>query len=463
MAPLHRHSSNTSTLLLFGYLCFWGLSSTLSSSSQISTQDLDKIESLPGQPNNPSVTQYSGYIKVNESHGRALFYWFFEAQSQPSTKPLVLWLNGGPGCSSIGYGAASELGPLRVRENGAGLRFNNYSWNKEANLLFVESPVGVGFSFTNTSADLNVLDDEFVAQDSYNFLVNWMERFPQFKYRDFFIAGESYAGHYVPQLAKVIVDRNKDNRTYAHINLKGIIVGNPETDDFYDYKGFLEYAWSHTVISDEEYDVAKRECDFRRVYWSDDCNKAMSLVSTKFKEIDIYNIYAPKCLLNDSSSGAGTNNPTLKKEGRNVKGRMKNTIPGGYSPCYSPYAQAYFNRIDVQKAFHVNIRNQPVNWNTCSHPVFYGYNYTDFSLLPVYKKLIKSGLRIWIYSGDADGRVPVIGTRYWIEALNKHSSHKPQWRSWFHNQQVGGRIVEYKGITLVTVRGAGHLVPLDKP
>lgn len=65
------------------------------------------------------------------------------------------------------------------------------------------------------------------------------------------------------------------------------------------------------------------------------------------------------------------------------------------------------------------------------------------------------------HSGDADGRLPVIGTRYCIEALGLDV--KSSWRTWYHDNQVGGRIVEYDGLTYVTVRGAGHLVPLNKP
>ncbi|GMP57173.1 hypothetical protein CsSME_00021366 [Camellia sinensis var. sinensis] len=91
-------------------------------------------------------------------------------------------------------------------------------------MLFVESPVGVGFSYTNTSADFTKLDDVFVAEDVYNFLVNWMKRFPHFKNHDVFISGESYAGHYVPQLAELVYDRNKDTSKYPYINLKGFIV-----------------------------------------------------------------------------------------------------------------------------------------------------------------------------------------------------------------------------------------------
>ncbi|XP_017215598.1 serine carboxypeptidase-like 26 isoform X3 [Daucus carota subsp. sativus] len=363
-------SSVLSVLCIYVVLTF-GSFITVIKSLETQTQShehysYDRVINLPGQPLTPSVSQFSGYITVNKDHGRALFYWFFEAQSHPSKKPLLLWLNGGPGCSSIGYGAAVELGPLKVNKNG-GLNFNPHSWNKEANLLFVESPVGVGFSYTNTSSDLDILDDQFVAEDTYNFLVNWLQRYSQWSSHDFYISGESYAGHYVPQLAELIHNRNKDISENPFINLKGFIAQSQ------DYK-------------------------------------------------------------------------------RPIR------IPAGYDPCYTPYVQEYFNRTDVKKAFHANTS---IDYKVCSDHVFNLYNYTISSILPIYTELIKSGLKIWIYSGDADGRVPVIGSRYCIEALGLPL--KSPWRSWFHNQQVGGRIVEYEGLTMVTVRGAGHLVPLNKP
>jgi serine carboxypeptidase-like clade 2 len=156
-----------------------------------------------------------------------MFYWFFEAMDLPKEKPLVLWLNGGPGCSSVGYGATQEIGPFLVDTNGNGLNFNPYAWNKEANMLFLESPVGVGFSYSNTSSDYQKLGDDFTARDAYTFLCNWFEKFPEHKENTFYIAGESYAGKYVPELAEVVYDNNNNNKKNGssfHINLKGILV-----------------------------------------------------------------------------------------------------------------------------------------------------------------------------------------------------------------------------------------------
>nr|ACN33679.1 unknown [Zea mays] len=421
--------------------------------------EADRVAFLPGQPRSPPVSQFAGYVTVNERNGRALFYWFFEAQTSPAHKPLLLWLNGGPGCSSVGYGAASELGPLRVNRHGAGLEFNNFAWNKEANLLFLESPAGVGFSYTNTSSDLTKLDDAFVAEDAYSFLVNWLKRFPQYRSHEFYISGESYAGHYVPQLAELVYDRNKGN-TNTHINLKGFMVGNPLTDDYYDSKGLAEYAWSHSVVSDEVYERIKKVCDFRVSNWTGDCDTAMSAVFSQYQEIDIYNIYAPRCNLPPSSAALALAVDKAVVANRQEHFRRRIRMFSGYDPCYSSNAEKYFNDAGVQTAFHANASGAR-KWEVCSDSILRSYNFSVLSVLPIYSKLIKAGLRVWLYSGDADGRVPVIGSRYCVEALGLPV--KTQWQPWYLNKQVAGRFVEYHGMTMVTIRGAGHLVPLNKP
>ncbi|KAL6992612.1 Serine carboxypeptidase-like 31, partial [Sarracenia purpurea var. burkii] len=88
----------------------------------------DLVTNLPGQPK-VDFLHYSGYVTVNEKNGRALFYWFYEASTLPDEKPLVLWLNGGPGCSSVGYGATQEIGPFIVDTDGHALILNPYAWN----------------------------------------------------------------------------------------------------------------------------------------------------------------------------------------------------------------------------------------------------------------------------------------------------------------------------------------------
>ncbi|KAK1288859.1 Serine carboxypeptidase II-3 [Acorus calamus] len=121
--------------------------------------EADKIDALLGQPKGVDFDQYGGYVTVDPNYGRALFYYFVESPHNSSDKPLVLWLNGA------------------------------------ANVIFLESPIGVGFSYSNTSSDYKLNGDERTAEDSYTFLINWLERFPHYKTREFFQAGESYTGH----------------------------------------------------------------------------------------------------------------------------------------------------------------------------------------------------------------------------------------------------------------------------
>ncbi|KAF2322614.1 hypothetical protein GH714_023174 [Hevea brasiliensis] len=263
-----RNSKNGSlegTVIIFP--SFYTLVAAATSFSKVETgeearREADRVTSLPGQPP-VRFRHYSGYVNLRRNDQKALFYWFFEAEDGVSQKPLVLWLNGGPGCSSIAYGAAQELGPFLVRRDGSQLILNKYSWNKVANMLFLEAPVGVGFSYTNNSKDLHELGDRVTADDSHAFLINWFKRFPSFKSHNFYIAGESYAGHYVPQLAELIHDRNKEATKDSHINLKGFMIGNAVIHDETDLSGIVDYAWSHAIISDHLYHNVK-ECAFKQ-------------------------------------------------------------------------------------------------------------------------------------------------------------------------------------------------------
>ncbi|KAJ8629135.1 hypothetical protein MRB53_022458 [Persea americana] len=413
-----------------------------------------QVTGLPGQPS-VGFKHYSGYATVHEENGRALFYWFFEAMARPEDKPLVLWLNGGPGCSSVGYGATQEIGPFIVDFNGQGLKFNPYSWNLEANMLFLESPVGVGFSYSNTTSDYDILGDDFTANDTYTFLHKWFNMFPSYRKRSFYIAGESYAGKYVPELAELIYDMNKYPSLY--IDLKGFLLGNPETSDVHDWQGLVDYAWSHAVISDETHEVIEKSCDFNGT-WSNDCSQAVDEVLHQYKQIDIYSLYTSLCT-NSSSLNPVDNrrNIMLKKSSSSMMPR----IMGGYDPCLDDYAKVFYNRAEVQKALHVSDGHHLRSWGICNYDIFEGWIDSKPSVLPIYKKLIAAGLRIWVYSGDTDGRVPVLSTRYSLSNLGLPITNS--WRPWYHQKQVSGWFQEYQGLTFATFRGAGHAVPIFKP
>ncbi|KAI5335176.1 hypothetical protein L3X38_025309 [Prunus dulcis] len=165
-----------------------------------SLPEADKITSLPGQPQ-VSFQQYAGYVTVDEKQQRALFYYFVEAETDASSKPLVLWLNG------VMKGLAVHLlehGPFKP--SGDILLKNDFSWNKEANMLYLESPAGVGFSYSSNQSFYDFVNDAITTNDNLVFL----ER--------------CYGGHYVPELARLVVQSN------LNFNLKGIATRNPLMD-----------------------------------------------------------------------------------------------------------------------------------------------------------------------------------------------------------------------------------------
>ncbi|XP_054821877.1 serine carboxypeptidase 24-like [Prosopis cineraria] len=432
-------------VIMFLWLVLLWLSCCGSSSSSL---EGDRIEELPGQPR-VGFSQFSGYVTVNRRHGRVLFYWLTQATSSPHSKPLLLWLNGGPGCSSIAYGASEEIGPFRISKTGSSLYLNKDAWNREANVLFLESPAGVGFSYTNTSSDLKTTGDERTAQDALIFLIRWRSRFPHYKYREFYIAGESYAGHYIPQLAKKIYDYNKAKPQI--INLKGFIVGNALTDDYYDGVGTITYWWSHALISDLSYQSILKYCNFTSEKASKKCDDAVSYaVNHEFGNIDTYSIYTPPCRT--------WHNNTLRYI------RFKSTILhriSGYDPCTEDHAEKYYNRPEVQKAMHANVTNIPYKWTACSKVLIENWMDSPVSVLPIYRELIAAGLRIWVFSGDTDSVVPVTATRFSLNHLNL--TVKTRWYPWYSGGQVGGWTEVYEGLTFATVREAGHEVPLFQP
>ncbi|KAL0377180.1 UNVERIFIED_CONTAM: Serine carboxypeptidase-like 40 [Sesamum calycinum] len=300
---------------------------------QVGLKESDRIERLPGQPP-VKFKQYGGYVTVDRKAGRAFYYYFVEAQRSHESLPLLLWLNGGPvvlpllmeQCRSSDRSEFTVMAKHSLKTDSRGIMVS-------ANVLFLESPAGVGFSYSNTTTDFQIGGDRRTATDNYVFLLNWLERFPEYKNRDFYISGESYAGHYVPQLAHTILYHNlKANNTL--INLKGIIIGNAVIDDETDVIGMYEYFRTHALVSDETTNRIMKYCDFspNATQQSDECNAAASEADRCINPIDIYNIYAPLC-----------SNSTLTQKPKKANGVS-------IDPCSDSYVYAYLNRAEVQEA-----------------------------------------------------------------------------------------------------------------
>ena len=180
----------------------------------------DEITALPGWSAALPSKQYSGYLSFGTKH---LHYWFVESQGNPATDPVVVWFNGGPGCSSL-EGYLYEHGPFHVNPNNYNeLYYNNYTWTQSASIIYIEAPAGVGFSYADVKSDY-ITNDNQTAADNLAALEVFFQGYPEYASNEFFITGESYAGIYVPTLAYAIYEATVAGTTT--INLKGIAVGN---------------------------------------------------------------------------------------------------------------------------------------------------------------------------------------------------------------------------------------------
>jgi carboxypeptidase C (cathepsin A) len=220
------------------------------------------IDKLPGLATPPAFKQYSGFMPLGDAAGTHLFFWFVESQRAPATDPLLYWTNGGPGSSSVAYGFWTEHGPFRLAQNGTVVEPYEFSWNRKASVLYVEQPSGVGLSWSADTAHY-VTNDEQASQDNLLFLKSFFQVFPGFRKNPFFVTGESYGGHYVPQLCNRILD---DPEFTASINMHGLWIGNPgiNSDWYYNINeyAFLTFMYTHALLPLAAYQPCVDACDW---------------------------------------------------------------------------------------------------------------------------------------------------------------------------------------------------------
>ncbi|XP_020219441.1 serine carboxypeptidase-like 45 [Cajanus cajan] len=411
-----------------------------------------RINRLPGQPH-VEFHQFSGYITVDGKNQRALFFYFAEAEKDALSKPLVLWLNGGPGCSSLGVGAFSENGPFRPK--GEALVRNQFSWNREANMLYLETPIGVGFSYSTDTSSYEGVNDKITARDNLVFLQNWFVKFPEYRNRSLFIVGESYAGHYVPQLAELMLRFNKKEKLF---NLKGVALGNPVLEFATDFNSRAEFFWSHGLISDTTFKMFTSVCNYSRYvreYYngavSPICSSVMNQVSTETSRfVDKYDVTLDVCL-SSVFSQTKVLNPQQVTETIDV--------------CVEDETVNYLNRKDVQSALHARLVGVQ-RWSACSNVLDYELGDLEIPTITVVGKLVKEGIPVLVYSGDQDSVIPLTGSRTLVHKLSKELGLKTTvpYRVWFERQQVGGWTQVYGNIlSFATIRGASHEAPFSQP
>lgn len=415
----------------------WSLLFSLQLSAAAPAGDL--VTNLPLAPKF-TFKMYSGYLPIPNSKGKQLHYVLYTSQNQ-LTDPLVLWLNGGPGCSSM-EGAFMETGPFVFSETNNSMYVNPYSWNRNANMLYIESPAGVGYSVLGDISN-NSTDDVITGQDNLQALIYFFTQFPEYVNNKFYIAGESYAGVYIPYLATYILNYNKQQGAGQKINLQGILVGNPVTDWHVDAdNAWPSFLYWHQLIDDSIYfPWVNLNCSLYYIDQSDEaCQPLADQMYDLFTEVNYYDIYR-EC---------------IPQEDFTHRRRWNVEALGGISNCVPGNAMTlYLNTPSVRSALHINTGLGA--WEECADlDYFSGANASYF----LYPGLVNSGIRINIYSGDTDSCVPTEGTIKWINNLVTSLSLKQvvAWGEWMLNGQVGGFYERYStNFRFNTIRGTGHM------
>lgn len=434
----------------------------------------DEITYLPGLPKQPSFKQYSGYLSVADR--KHLHYWFVESQNNPSSDPVVLWLNGGPGCSSLD-GLLTEHGPFLIQSDGAMLEYNPYSWNKITNMLYLESPAGVGFSYSD---DKNyVTNDTEVSMNNYLALKEFFRLFPEYSKNELFLTGESYGGIYIPTLAERVMEDGS-------LNLQGLAVGNGMSSYEMNDNSLVYFAYYHGLLGShlwaelQTYCCSGGKCNF---YDNQDknCTASVGVVQdiVYSSGLNMYNLYAScpggirqrlnveqgQLVIRDLGNSF-INHQWTQLWTQKVKGLAALLLSVRLDPpCTNSTATSlYLNNPLVRKALHIS--PDALDWVICSSEVNLNYGRLYMDVRKQYLKLLGAlKYRILVYNGDVDMACNFMGDEWFVESLQQQV--EVQRRPWLYNdadgQQVGGFVKEFDNIAFLTVKGSGHMVPSDKP
>merc|ERR1712054_333179 len=387
------------------------------------------------------VKQYSGYLD-DEEEDKHLFYWFFESRNDPKNDPVVLWLNGGPGCSSL-TGLFLELGPSGITKK-LDLEHNPSSWNANASVIFLDQPVNVGYSYSSSSVSNTVA----AGKDVYALLTLFFKQFPEYAEQPFHISGESYAGHYIPVFASEILSHKKRN-----INLRSVLIGNGLTDGLTQYEYYRPMACGDgglpAVLSEQEctsMDNALPRCQ--------------SLIQSCYNSESVWSCVPASIYCNNAIIGP------YQRTGMNPYDVRKKC--GSNSLCYDEldWIQEYLNKPEVMKALGAEVDS----YDSCNFDINRNFLFQGDWMQPFHRLVpdILKEIPVLVYAGDADFICNWLGNLAWTSELEwpGHESYKKAPMEDLELLDDGTKIGSVKSsgnFTFVRLHAGGHMVPYDQP
>lgn len=414
----------------------------------------------------PSVKQYSGYLDITDD--KHLFFWFFESRTSPEDAPLVMWLNGGPGCSSS-TGLLFELGPCNIADEGANTTFNPHSWNTHANIIFLDQPINVGYSY---SEDGSTVDSSPVAgKDVYAFMELFLSRFPEYSTQPFHLAAESYGGTYVPNIANVIYTENQQlplspDAGLVKINLASVMIGNGMTDNYVQMASIPDYLCEGPYPIYDDPDGA--QCAALRTKVPT-CQRLIQSCRSFNSRLTC----VPAALYCNSQLYAPIQQSGLNPYDARIKCDREKDGP----LCYRQmgWIETYMNDPEVKAALGVNPQRDFESCNMAVNQAFMLQGDSMHNTPLLLTDMINDGVRLLIYAGNADMMCNYMGNERWVEQLDTIFSEEfstaatEQWVT-IRSGKVAGTVRSAGGggsgagnVTFVTVYESGHMVPYDQP
>ena len=391
---------------------------------------------------------YSGFFTVDETTGSNTYFVYSTPVSGRKDAPVVVWLNGGPGASSL-LGFYDELGPFGIDKD-LNMVPRKVSWNLDAHLIAIDNPLGVGYSHTQ-SLERMATNQSTVGADLYEALRQFFELFPHLRANAFYVTGESYAGKYVPAAAFTIHTRNKAAPAAQRINLQGIAIGDGAFDPPTQFTGFGELLFN----------IGLADTRAKRVYDEYDQNFTARLAAgdkvgafRSFDEMLNGDYYGPSRTFYTNTTGMGSNYFNFAEE-PGAASLTKRTFP------------SWLARPAVAEALHVGsvpyaVFNQTVEDRLLSDWVV--------GVVPMLQTLLDS-YNVLIYSGQYDVILGPPGTERAIDKLRWSGAQafaRDPTRSFFDGTDLAGYVRQAASssntmMSYVMLRGCGHMVPTDQP
>lgn len=361
-----------------------------------------------------------------------------------------------------------EHGPFHITDDGHDLTPNNFTWNKAANVLFLDAPVGTGYSYDATG-NYNT-DDEQAADETYLAILDFYHKFQLLSGDSLWITGQGNAATLITLLVERLMHE-------PAVKLKGYAINNGMLDErsrgnslifFSYYHGVLgSRLWKNLTVSCCNGAVTQSSCNFvenQQLSCQNAVKEATNMILNQ--GLNVFNLYS-KCEFSKNQTHDWSTEDSLKTSPYH-RSRMSLLRSLNMShmdikwtpPCVdTSHVFDYMNREDVKNALHVE--ESPLVWNPCSDVLKYKVLYTDLREI-VRKIAISNNIRALFYYGDVDMASNFLGARWFLDSL--HFKETVIYVQWLLKNQIGGYVDYYTGqMNYVTVKGAGHMISRDNP